>query len=92
MAVTTAVKYGMGIAQVLLNNAQLGKSTKAQRAGEWPVRETSRHNPSFAMFAKQCGGHGVKVSTVEELDLALRTALAVVGPALVEVITDAELI
>ena len=92
MEFTTAVKYGMDITHVLLNNAQLGKITKEQRAGEWPVWETSLHNPSFAMFAKQCGGHGVKVSAVEELDLALRTALAVVGPALVEVITDAELI
>ena len=41
------------------------------------------HNPSFAMFARQCGGRGVKVSAVE--------ALAVPGPALVEVMTDAEL-
>ena len=92
MEFTTAVKYGMDITHVLLNNAQLGKITKEQRAGEWPVWETSLHNPSFAMFAKQCGGHGVKVSAVEELDRALSTALGGAGPALVEVMTDAELI
>ena len=92
MEFTTAVKYGMDITHVLLNNAQLGKITKEQRAGEWPVWETSLHNPSFAMFAKQCGGHGVKVSAVEALDQALATALAVRGPALVEVMTDAELV
>ena len=44
------------------------------------------------MFAKQCGGHGVKVSAVEALDHALAAALAVRGPALVEVMTDAELV
>jgi len=44
------------------------------------------------MFAKQCDGHGVKVSTVEQLDQALATALAVRGPALVEVMTDADLV
>ena len=92
MEFTTAVKYGMDITHVLLNNAQLGKISKEQRAGEWPVWETSLHNPSFAMFARQCGGHGVKVSAVEDLDQALTTALAVRGPSLVEVMTDPELI
>ena len=92
MEFTTAVKYGMDITHLLLNNAQLGKITKEQRAGEWPVWETGLHNPSFAMFAKQCGGHGVKVSALEELDQALATALATRGPALVEVMTDAELV
>ena len=87
MEFTTAVKYGMDITHVLLNNAQLGKITKEQRAGEWPVWETSLHNPSFAMFAKQCGGYGVKVAAAEDLDQALATALAVRGPALVEVMT-----
>ncbi len=37
MEFNTAVKYGMNITHVLLNNAQLGKITKEQRAGEWPV-------------------------------------------------------
>lgn len=92
MEFTTAVKYGMDITHVLLNNAQLGKITKEQRAGEWPVWETDLHNPSFAMFAKQCGGHGVKVSEVEDLDEALGAALAMRSPALVEVMTDAELV
>jgi pyruvate oxidase len=92
MEFTTAVKYGMDITHVLLNNGQLGKITKEQRAGEWPVWETGLHNPSFAMFARQCGGHGVKVSLVEDLDRALAQALAVAGPALVEIMTDAELV
>jgi pyruvate oxidase len=92
MEFTTAVKYGMDITHVLLNNGQLGKISKEQRAGEWPVWETELHNPSFAMFAKQCGGHGVKVSDVANLDRALVEALACKGPALVEVMTDAELV
>jgi pyruvate oxidase len=92
MEFTTAVKYGMDITHVLLNNGQLGKITKEQRAGEWPVWETSLHNPSFAMFAKQCGGHGVKVRDGDDLDRALSEALAFKGPALVEVMTDAELV
>jgi pyruvate oxidase len=92
MEFTTLVKYGMDITHVLLNNAQLGKISKEQRAGEWPVWETNLRNPSFAMFARQCGGHGVKVTSAAGLDKALAEALAHRGPSLVEVMTDAELV
>ncbi len=92
MEFTTAVKYGMDITHILLNNAQLGKITKEQRAGEFQVWETGLRNPSFAMFAKQCGGHGAKVTAAAGLDQAIAEALACKGPALVEVMTDAELV
>ena len=89
---TTAVKYGMDITHILLNNNQLGKISKEQRAGNWPVWQTDLHNPSFAAFARLCGGHGRKVSQANELDEAIAEALAVKGPALVEVAIDADLI
>jgi thiamine pyrophosphate-dependent acetolactate synthase large subunit-like protein len=92
MEFTTAVKYGMDITHVLLNNAQLGKISKEQRAGEWPVWETDLRNPSFAMFAKQCGGMGVRVTDAAGLDRAFEEALAFGGPSLVEVVTDPELV
>lgn len=89
---TTAVKYNMNITHILLNNAQLGKISKEQRAGEWPVWQTSLHNPSFAAFARLCGGKGLKVASADELDNALAEALAHDGPSLVEIMTDAELV
>ncbi|MDJ0916281.1 MAG: thiamine pyrophosphate-binding protein [Woeseiaceae bacterium] len=89
---TTAVKYNMDITHVLLNNSELGKISKEQRAGEWPVWQTSLHNPSFAAFARLCGGKGVNVKTADQLPGALEEALAHDGPALVEIVTDAELI
>jgi len=92
MDFTTAVKYGMDITHILLNNGELGKISKEQRAGEWPVWETDLHNPSFAAFAKLCGGHGKTVTDAGDLDAAISEALAYDGPALVEVITDAELV
>jgi len=92
MDFTTAVKYGMNITHILLNNSELGKISKEQRSGEWPVWETNLHNPSFAAFARLCGGHGVKVTETEGIRQALKDALAYEGPALVEVITDAELV
>jgi thiamine pyrophosphate-dependent acetolactate synthase large subunit-like protein/nitrite reductase/ring-hydroxylating ferredoxin subunit len=89
---TTAVKYNMNITHVLLNNSQLGKISKEQKAGEWPVWQTSLHNPSFAAYANLCGGTGVRVTKAEKLGPALKAMLAHPGPALVEIITDADLI
>ena len=41
----TAVKHDMNITHVLLNNGQLGKISKEQRAGEWDVWQTSAAQP-----------------------------------------------
>ncbi|NQT11238.1 MAG: Rieske 2Fe-2S domain-containing protein, partial [Planctomycetes bacterium] len=88
---TTAVKYGMNIAHILLNNNELGKISKEQRAGQWPVWQTSLHNPDFAEYARLCGGHGVRVTEVKELEGAMAEAIAYEGPALVEIMSDVEL-
>ena len=88
----TAVKYNMNITHVLLNNSQLGKISKEQRAGDWPVWQTSLHNPSFAAYANLCGGKGFRVTKAEKLAEALGQALACDGPSLVEIITDPDLI
>ena len=51
----------------------LGQYSKEQRAGEWPVWQTELHNPSFAAFAKLCGGHGARVTDTDKIRSALRT-------------------
>ena len=89
---TTAVKYDMNITHVLLNNNELGKISKEQRAGEWKVWETSLVNPNFAEYAKLCGAKGIRVESPDVLDRALQDALTHEGPALVEIVTDALLI
>jgi pyruvate oxidase len=89
---TTAVKHGMNITHVLLNNGQLGKISKEQRAGEWEVWQTSLHNPDFAAFARNCGALGIRVTDAAQLDSALAEAVAHDGPAMVEVITDPDLV
>ncbi|MGB0560476.1 MAG: thiamine pyrophosphate-binding protein [Spirulinaceae cyanobacterium] len=88
----TAVKYGMNITHILVNNSQLGKISKEQRAGEWDVWQTSLSNPNFAKYAENCGGFGVRVDQQADLDAAMTQALAYEGPALVEIIADPELI
>ncbi|UCG72721.1 MAG: CDGSH iron-sulfur domain-containing protein [Chromatiales bacterium] len=88
----TAVKYGMNITHVLMNNSELGKISKEQRSGHWPVWETALSNPNFAEYVTLCGGTGLRVTRAEELAGALAQGLAAPGPALVEVLTDAELV
>ena len=90
MEFTTTVKYGMNITHVLLNNSELGKISKEQRSGSWPVWETSLQNPDFAEFAESCGGLGIKVEKPEELAAALDDALSAEGPSLVEIVSDPE--
>jgi thiamine pyrophosphate-dependent acetolactate synthase large subunit-like protein/nitrite reductase/ring-hydroxylating ferredoxin subunit len=88
----TAVKYGMNITHVLLNNSELGKISKEQRQEHFPVWATSLHNPDFSRYAQTCGAWGVRVTEAAQLEEALQAALAHEGPALVEVLTDPELV
>ena len=86
--ITTAVKYGMNITHLVLNNDELGKISKEQRAGSLDVWQTSLHNPDFSEYAKLCGAFGIRVRDASELDDALARALAYDGPATVEVVAD----
>jgi thiamine pyrophosphate-dependent acetolactate synthase large subunit-like protein/nitrite reductase/ring-hydroxylating ferredoxin subunit len=90
--VTTAVKYGMNITHVLLNNSELGKISKEQRAAHLPVWQTSLVNPDFSSYVTSCGALGIRVETKDELEPALSKALAEDGPSMVEIFTDAELV
>jgi thiamine pyrophosphate-dependent acetolactate synthase large subunit-like protein len=89
---TTAVKYGMNITHVLLNNSMLGKITKEQRGEHLEVWQTSLHNPDFAAYAELCGARGIRVTDRGQLDAALTEALTHEGPALVEVVADPDLV
>jgi len=89
---TTAVKYDMNITHVLLNNGELGKISKEQRAGNWEVWQTSLVNPDFAAYAELCGALGIRVTSEAELASALQRALEHDGPSLVEIMTDSQLI
>lgn len=90
--ITTAVKYGMPIKAIILNNHELGKISKEQRAGEFEVWQTSLSNPHFADYASGCGALGIRVTERSELDAAMAKVLAHDGPALLEVMTDVALI
>lgn len=86
---TTAVKYNMPITLLLLNNSELAKISREQRAADYEVWQTSLVNPNFAEYAENCGGLGNRVERVEQLLPALEEALAFKnGPSLVEIISS----
>lgn len=90
---TTAVKYGMNIKVIVLDNGELGMISKEQQGSGWPeVWQTSLQNPDFSEYARICGGFGVRVEAAERLDEALSVALEHQGPAIIDVVNDPELI
>ena len=89
---TTAVKYGIAVKHVLLDNGALGKISKEQVAGSYPVWQTSLVNPDFAEYARLCGATGISVRTAAELDEGMRALFAAEGPALLHVHCDVELV
>jgi thiamine pyrophosphate-dependent acetolactate synthase large subunit-like protein len=90
--VTTAVKYGIGIKHVLIDNGSLGKITKEQLAARRPVWQTSLVNPDFTEYARLCGAQAVTVRRSGELDGAMGWLFSEPGPALVHVHADGELV
>ena len=88
----TAVKYNMNITHILLNNSQIGKISKEQRASQYDVWQTSLHNPNFSEYAMNCGALGIRVTDKNQLDNAIQQALEYEGPSMVEIISDPELI
>jgi thiamine pyrophosphate-dependent acetolactate synthase large subunit-like protein/nitrite reductase/ring-hydroxylating ferredoxin subunit len=92
MEITTAVKYGMPIKHVLLDNHGLGKISKEQVAGDFPVWQTSLVNPDWAQFARLCGATGLTARSVAELDDVIAQLFALPGPALLHVEQDTDLV
>jgi pyruvate oxidase len=86
---TTAVKYGMPLTHVVLNNDELAKISREQVSALRPVWQTDLVNPDFAAFAELCGGRGFRVDEPDDLEPALAEALQTDGgPSLVEVRTS----
>jgi thiamine pyrophosphate-dependent acetolactate synthase large subunit-like protein len=90
--ITTLVKYKMNVKLIVLNNNELGKISKEQRAGEFDVWKTSLSNPNFAEFAQSCGAWGKQVTAQEKLMENMKEMFDHDGPAVLEVITDVNLI
>ena len=89
---TTLVKYKMPIKLIVLNNNELGKITKEQRAGGWDKWATDLVNPDFAQYATNCGGLGIKAIDQKDIEEAMHQLFTHEGPGLLEVRADVKLI
>jgi pyruvate oxidase len=89
---TTAVKYGIPVKHVLLDNHSLGKIGKEQLAADFPVWHTSLHNPDWAAYARLCGATGIKADRRDQLDSAMTELFAAPGPAMLHIEQDPELL
>ena len=90
--ITTLVKYNMDVKLIVVNNHELGKISKEQRAGEFDVWKTSLSNPNFAEFARSCGAWGKRVEDQNKLEEAMKEMYNQKGSAVLEVMADVNLI
>ena len=81
----TAVQNKLPVKIVVFNNHALAfVEVEMMSAGIMPFG-TELKNPDFSKVAEACGLFGISVAKPEELEPALKRALAYEGPALVEV-------
>jgi pyruvate oxidase/acetolactate synthase-1/2/3 large subunit len=84
----TAVKYNLPIKVMLLNNKQLGMIAQEQKVENYPNWQTELHNCSFADYAQNCGGIGIRVTDPGQLESSIDKALSLNKPVIVDIDTD----
>lgn len=89
----TAVRYGLPIITVLVNNGTYG-TIRMHQEREYPgrVSATDLVNPDFVAFAKAYGGHGEIVEKTDDFGPAYERARASGKPAIIEIKLDPEAI
>ncbi|MDD1653573.1 MAG: thiamine pyrophosphate-dependent enzyme [Methanomicrobiales archaeon] len=86
--VATAVKYRLPMVIVVLNNHELGMIRVEQETERYPVFATELTNPDFAEYGRACGGEGIRVERPMDLEPAIRKAMGMELPVIVDVETD----
>ncbi|MBB3053500.1 acetolactate synthase-1/2/3 large subunit [Prauserella isguenensis] len=86
---STAVRYGLDIVVVVVNNSRYGTIRNHQEAA-YPGRVvgTELVNPDFVALAGAFGAHGVRVHTPSEFRSALDACLDSGGTSLIEIVTE----
>ena len=82
----TAVQYGINAVVVVFNDNAYGNVLRDQRDRfNGRTIGSELHNPDFVKLAEAYGVRGIRVDGAEKLESALRDALAVEAPTLIEV-------
>ena len=72
----TAVRYDLPVIIIVFNNEKLAFVELEMLAAGYPPFATDLTNPNFANFARDCGGQGERIETPDEIEPALKRALA----------------
>jgi pyruvate dehydrogenase (quinone) len=84
----TVAQYRLPVKIVLFNNHRLGMVQMEMEVAGLPHYGCELKNPNFALLAQAVGLMGRRVEDPAEVRPALEQALAFDGPALVDVVTD----
>jgi pyruvate dehydrogenase (quinone) len=85
----TLVQHDLPVKVVVFNNGALGMIKLEMRTSGFPDWGTDNKNPNFARMAEAIGVLGVRIEDPADVRSGLEKALAHPGPALVDVVTDA---
>jgi acetolactate synthase-1/2/3 large subunit len=80
----TAVKYGLGIVFLVLNDQRYGAIKYLQEGIFGKYGEVDLANPDFPAMARAFGAEGLRAESVDDLPKALDKALSHSGPTLLE--------
>ncbi|WP_406433423.1 pyruvate dehydrogenase [Streptomyces sp. NBC_01589] len=86
----TLVQYGLPVKVVVFNNSSLGMVDLEMMVDGLPPYGTSYPHTDYAAIARAAGAYGTRVEKPSQVRDALREAFAHDGPALVDVVTDAD--
>ncbi len=82
----TAVEAGLCLPIIVWNNAALGQIRDDMLAANIPALGVVARNPEFQATARAFGAAAVRVTEAAGLSQALRSALRLAGPTLIEVV------
>ena len=84
----TALKYNLPVKVFVMNNKRLGMIMQEQKVEGYEGWQTDLHDFSFATFAENAGGLGIKVTEPNQLEAAVDKALKSTKPTIVDIDTD----
>ena len=82
---STAVKYGINVVAVVFNDGAYGNVARDLDQDFGGSYEADFVNPDFVAMAKAYGGEGFLATSPEEMTAAIRSAIDVDAPSIVEV-------
>jgi pyruvate dehydrogenase (quinone) len=87
--ILTITQYNLPIKLVVFDNSALGMVKLEMETAGMPDFQTDLKNPNFAKMAEAIGIMGVRIENPADLASGVKKALEHSGPALIDVVTDA---